>query len=1199
MDGFFFSDHWFALVLLGMAVFLGAWLLVHWQKLKIWSLPILLPASALALTAIGGLLLPALWGITGTTIGIWLTMGALGVLFVMLLLVVVTSRWWAPLGYALGALFFVGLGGACTPSISQGLSEAGRTLTRLEAIQPWWLLGLGLVPLIVALSFRSLSGLGPVRRWVAIGLRCLGVILLVLALAEVRIRHENETVTVLFLVDRSLSIPEEWDPITKTDFQFDRIKKFINDSVAERKNSRDKAGVIVFGRRPRLELPPSEAPKLNFNEVFSTIDTNYTDIGGALKLALASFPEGTAKRIVLFSDGNENLGDALEQARLAKINGAQIDVVPIIYRNENEVMVQSVEAPALTEQSAQLPIRVLLRNFNSQPVEGTLTLKEVSEGQGVELAGSPRRVTLHPGLNSVRFQRALTKQEKSYTYEATFQPDNLPGDRVQNNRATTHVIALGRRRVLLIEPNIDDHKLLVEHLRRVGNSKFTVHTVTPDQLPQGKAEFAAFLSSYDCVVLANVPASDVAPGDVPAGRVPSAITEEQQEIIRSNTKDQGCGLIMIGGPYGFGAGGWQGTPVEQALPVDCDIKSLQVQGKGGLVLVMHASEMADGNRWQKEIAKLAIKKLSTADMMGMLYYDWTGGGHKWHIKFKDVAGHRESMLRQVENMIPGDMPDVDPAFRMAQKELNDPSYNLATKHIIFISDGDHWDASPTLLSQMKGQKITVTTVCITSHGMAEVQKMSKVASATGGRFYNVKSPKALPAIYIKETRIISQSFVSEKRFTPKLYPRSSGPTASIKDVQPLLGFVRTTLKDSPLVDMPIEGPSVPGQPFPILAYWHYGLGKSAAFTSDARSQPGHPFWDREWAGSDMYYKFWEQLLDWCVRAVETGNLAMTSEYRDGKVKITVDARDQNNKPLTDLTLRGRITPPSLKADDPRLTELKFVQKNSGIYEAEFKADESGSYFINAQAVRRGKTMKDGKEVPIEEGIDSIRSGVTIPYSPEFSEMESNAPLMKKLADMTGGKEFLEKTRQKIGNQVYPDYATVPDGTKTLAEAASTGLVYRREGLPPAKSLQPIWYWLLVAAGVLLLFDVAIRRIAINAAEVSTAAQKGWERLRGRMVRGDETPQFLERLKSRKAQISETIGKDRAARRFESEPVVVEGPPPGADEASIASPRTPARQIAKPRIAPEKEQEAADYASRLMKAKKRVWEERDKDKGTKE
>jgi hypothetical protein len=98
------------------------------------------------------------------------------------------------------------------------------------------------------------------------------------------------------------------------------------------------------------------------------------------------------------------------------------------------------------------------------------------------------------------------------------------------------------------------------------------------------------------------------------------------------------------------------------------------------------------------------------------------------------------------------------------------------------------------------------------------------------------------------------------------------------------------------------------------------------------------------------------------------------------------------------------------------------------------------------------------------------------------------------------------------------------------------------------------------------------------------------------VRADETPQFLERLKSRKAQISETIDKTRTTRRFEGEPVGAASPPSGADEGPSTAPRAPARPIAQPRIAPEKEQEAADYASRLMKAKKRVWEQREKDKG---
>src|SRR5262249_47388794 len=155
---------------------------------------------------------------------------------------------------------------------------------------------------------------------------------------------------------------------------------------------------------------------------------NYTDIGAAIKLALASFPEGTAKRIVLLSDGNENLGNAEEQARIAKLNGVQIDVVPLAtgQRNENEVLVQSVEAPSLTEQSAQLPIRVLIRSYNPRPVEGTLRVwRQDSKGERTDVTPEPVTVVVKPGLQYFSFKQALAKQQESYTYEAIFRPERV------------------------------------------------------------------------------------------------------------------------------------------------------------------------------------------------------------------------------------------------------------------------------------------------------------------------------------------------------------------------------------------------------------------------------------------------------------------------------------------------------------------------------------------------------------------------------------------------------------------------------------------------------------------------------------------------------------------------------------------------------------------------------------------------------
>lgn len=1208
------ATHWFGGLLLGVALVIG--LVLLWRRRAARSVPLVVVGTTLAVAGMGGLILPP-------EFGMWVSIVALAALFVMFVVVLLSGHWWAPFGYTAGGVLVLGLGGFATVAVSQALAEAGKTLLSFEIGEPgwislWlfsipgWLLPLGLVPFVILISYRSLAGLGPVRRWLAIGLRCSLIIFLTLALAEVRIRHANENVTVLFLIDHSLSIPPEIDPDARPDspggridLRWERMKRFINESVEKRGpgHERDRAGIIVFGRRPRLELPPSDAPRFNFTEVASNIDSNYTDIAAAIKLALASFPEGTGKRVVLLSDGNENLGDAVEQARIARLNGVQIDVVPLAtgYHNESEVLVQSVEAPPLTEQGSRLPIRVLVRSYNPLPVRGTLTLRQISDGPPVIVGGRPLEVRLRPGLNSIPFQHSVQNRQQSYTYQAVFEPKlvetpegkplraYLPGeDRVENNLATTHVVALGQRRVLVVEPHAGDTQRLIDHLKGLGNGKYKVHSITVEGLPQNKSDLAVFLSNYDCVILANVPASDVAADDPlkapEPDKAPIAISDEQQEVIRSNTHDQGCGLIMIGGPYGFGAGGWQGTPVEKALPVDCDIKSMQIEGKGGLVLIMHGCEMADGNRWEREIAKLAIKKLSPMDMVGVIHWgDFTTA--KWHLDFQQIgnSNNKESMLRKVEKMVTGDMMDVNPALQKAFVALSDPKHELATRHVIFISDGDHWNADPALLRKMRSNKITCTTVCITTHGITEVQKMSSMATATGGRFYNVKSPKALPSIYVKESRLVSQSFIFDKRFFPTLHYKS-GPTDKLPDkLPPLFGMVRTTLKQSPLVEMPIEGPPTGELRFPVLAYWHYGLGKSVAFTSDARTLNERLGWDRAWAESEMYNKFWEQVVDWSLRAVETGKLTMTTDYRDGKVKVIVDARDEKNKPITNLQIRGAVTPPSARPDDARKLQLKFEQKNSGVYEAEFKAEESGSYFINAQPTRKTKVvkkvLKDGKEVEteveVEEGIDSVRYGVTIPYSPEFADMESNTALLEKLREMTGG-------------------VTIADDADALADAARSGEVFRA-GLPRIKSLQPIWFWLVMATAILLFFDVAVRRIAVEPLVVVTYAQRLWGRIRGKAVVAEQTPQFIDRLKSRKAQIGEALDRGKATKRFDADESASAAPPPGAADAPTAQPRTPARPPQQPQVGPDKEQEAADYASRLLKAKKRVWQERDKDK----
>src|SRR5579883_3492466 len=560
----FLGNHWVAAACLVAAAVLAARVVLRRGR----------PVSAgaalvLGTFALGGLLLTkarVTWFGPEWYVGWLLLLAAGGGAVAAALVLVFSNRWSFRAGVAIAGLALLGLGALAETELSSGTAEVVRSLRGLEFVRPWWLVLLGLVPVVVLMARRSLGGLGPVRKWLAIGARALIVALLAMALAEPRIRRPSDDVTVLFVIDRSLSVPEDVDltapPSERVDRRWERVRRFVDQAVRQRgpDHRNDLAGVILFGKRPKLALPPAAVDKMPVDErMAGPIDGQYTDIAAALKLALASFPEGTGKRVVLVSDGNENLGSAEEQAALAKQNGVQIDTVALApgYRNEGEVLVQSVEAPRTTAAGQRLPVRVLVRNSSpNRVVDGGLELIRVGIGPGGEEKTEPvavdpdnpqvvdappgkaALVRLLPGLNAFRFRdKPAAAGESSYSYRATFTPvrstneagrdvvPGLPGDRVANNRATTAVVSRGQQRVLFVDdarPGASPHQHLIDTLLR---RRIRVDHVQAARLPAEKADFALFLSNFDLVVLANVPAE--------------AFTADQMEAVRTAVHDQG------------------------------------------------------------------------------------------------------------------------------------------------------------------------------------------------------------------------------------------------------------------------------------------------------------------------------------------------------------------------------------------------------------------------------------------------------------------------------------------------------------------------------------------------------------------------------------------------------------------------------------------------------------------------------------
>jgi uncharacterized membrane protein/Mg-chelatase subunit ChlD len=1017
--------------------------------------------------------------------------------------------------------------------------------------RPWWLLGLLLIAPLAWMGLRGLSGLGGFRRVLSIAARSAVVALLVLALADARGVRRNESLTTLFLIDASESVPNEWQSA-----MFD----FVNGSVARhrRKVPGDLAGVIAFGREPRVEVPPVPEPP-PMVRIENRIAGDATDLASALKLALATFPEETARRIVVLSDGNENRGRALEQALAAAGLKVQIDVVPIEYRYDDEVLVEKVAVPPDAKQGDTVEVSVVLRA--ASPARGTLQVFQRAGGTTAPVRSEPVPIELDRGVN-VRTLKQRIEEPNFYTFTAEFVPEAGSGDRRRiNNAADGFVYARGTAHVLLIEGSRGEHEELAQALRskQMQVTTLTAPTVTStgiesgDQLPTDLAE----LQQYDAVILANVPRD--------------SFTDAQIQMLETNCHDLGAGLIMIGGPNAFGAGKWVRTPVEKALPVDMEIKDQKIVGKSALVMVMHASEIPEGNYWQKVVCQQALKTLSPYDMAGVLHWQ---GQEAWLFTLQTIGERMPSMLRAIDRMTPGDMPDSDPSLQMGLGSLR--RSDAMTKHFIVISDGDPTPPTPQTIAQLKANKITVTSVLVAAHGgdLMGPSWMQNIAQQTGGRFYNVQNPKALPRIYQKEARLISRPLIFEREAPWRLALNTPDADSELIAGLPaealpgVTGIVLASRKENPLVKTPLASPQPAGQFNPVLAHWTYGLGRAVAFTSDAGRK-----WTTAWPTWEGYTAFWWQVVRWALRPVDDRNLTLSLRREGGTIKVVVDALDKDEQFVNFLQFQGAAVTPELDAEgEPKKLGIPMVQTAPGRYEGVIEGVEArGNYFISL-----GYVGADGKT-----GL--ISGGVSVPYSEEYRELRSNAAALEDLARATGGKVHA--------------WAMRPDGRGVdIPRTLDAADVFRREpGMAPPRAAKPLWPPLLFWASVLFLGDVAVRRLAPDLGRWRRGLADAWTRLRGEDV--PERVEYMEKLRGGKAAARQELERARAAVRFEpprpdggTGPTPEPGPPPEGRRARAAAPAPPRPEPARPASPPAAAGEES-YTERLRRAKKQVWEER--------
>lgn len=976
---------------------------------------------------------------------------------------------------------------------------------------PWYLLLLGLAPVLWALSFRTLAGLGPTRRIVALTLRSLVLAALVLALADMQYRKSTDRVTVIYVLDQSLSIPED---------QRDVMRRFVNETVRRhlRDGEDDNWAVIDFGRDAEVEVPPVDFA-YELGRIETQPDRDYTNLEAALEKAMSLFPHDTAKRVVVVTDGNENVGNALRQARQLAAAGISIDVLPVPLAPRSEVAVDKVVLPADVRRGQPFELRAVV---DHQPppeapdrvVSGRLRIERESP-EGVSTLWEDA-VELAPGKNVFTTVETVD-QPAFYTYRAQFFPGGDSDDAAvvasvdgsnQNNTATAFTHVEGRGHVLLIEDweNPGEFTALVDRLRE---ERLEVTVQPSNQLFSSLAE----LQRYDTVVLANVPRTSGftagADGGVDSEAI-SGFSENQIQMLATNTEELGCGMIMIGGQRSFGAGDWIDTEIEKAMPVDFRIKSARVTPVGALAMIMHASEFARGNYWQKVIAREAIGALGPRDYCGLL--QWTGTD-QWlwnHPRgMLTVGPNRQRMMARVDRLVVGDMPAFDPGMRKAAAALAQLTNPVpAIKHCIIISDGDPSPPTPGTIKAFVDQKVKITTVAVGAlGGHGDLTMMQDIARQTGGKFYVVRNANALPKIYQREARRVARPLIKE--LEPPARPSIMRPEHEIVQgldgpLPPISGFVMTTLKSSSLVEQVIRSPQpANAEHSTVLATWTYGLGKTAAFTTDAGAR-----WANAWTGWEDYEQFFSQLVRWSMRPTgDTGNYFVTTETSGGTTRVIVDALTEDDQFINAQTMTGTAITPLVDGQSQSLPVV-LEQVAPGRYVGEFESQEAGAYMLS---------INPGPGAP------QIRTGVNVSYSDEFRARETNRPLLEQMARLEPRGGEPGKVIDEEAEVALPPAGEVPDA---IAEVDP----FRRD-LPPAVASQDVWPLLVLVGSCLFFADVFVRRVQFG----FEWAQPAVEWVRAKILRREvrtKQQETMSRLQSRKRELRQASERAAAETRFE-------------------------------------------------------------------
>ncbi|MBQ9729898.1 MAG: VWA domain-containing protein [Clostridia bacterium] len=583
-------------------------------------------------------------------------------------------------------------------------------------------------------------------------------------------------------------------------------------------------GVICFGKDQQLVTEMGEKI-VSVKE--AQVDESATDIVSALEYASTLFSEDVIKRIVLITDGKQTGGEAAaELVNAVEKLYAQNVYVDAMYVNDNlspnakEVQISTASYMQSTYLNHETKAQVMVQTTYETPAVVSLYK------DGVKVKDVAQRLTV--GLNVVNFD-LFTAARGTYDYEVRVQAaeDELS---LNNAYGFTQTVS-GEMRVLLISGNAADEA----SIETLYGDKATVDayintTDVPFTVEQLCKYYEIVISDFDV---------DTLEYDTTFLDSLNVVTQTYGKSLltfgdmRIQDQDENETLTTFSGmlPVNYGNAN-QGA---KFLSIVLDISS-SMDGRGHFILAKHAVEQL--------MELLEFEK----DYIAVTYFADKVYPFKGATTFTEEV--KEEILDDLEVRETKHGTAIEEGLKVGYNEVVPYAQTIANKQVMLISDGLRFSGSDEDLGAVaagyKSLGIATSTILTNSREVADIQDveaeynglllMKDIAADGGGKYYHAKTTAEIKKLILTEVAAnLTESVVLNKPSTVIL-SRASDKSLQGVDTQSFAkinSYVNSTPKGGAttvLSTLYVNSENVSTE-VPLYAYWKYGNGRVATFTS--------------------------------------------------------------------------------------------------------------------------------------------------------------------------------------------------------------------------------------------------------------------------------------------------------------------------------------------------------------------------------